>query len=71
MLILKEGEECPFRDRCPYIMEGSNLICQGTLSSRIGEFVCAYVNPDGTFSDGHMRSNLDQTGKMVLLQENE
>jgi len=68
MLVLKEREVCPFRDNCPFIMEGLNLTCQGTLSNRIGDFICAYVNPDGTFLEGHMRNELDKTGKMELLQ---
>ena len=65
-LVLREGEICPNADSCPFASEGN---CNGCVP-RENEFVCNYVNDDGSISEsGKTRSKHDKTGKMKIITE--
>ena len=63
MMVLNEGEVCPYSARCPYAID-----CQGPNPNRKSNFTCDYVT-NGIISDGQNRNLLDQTGKMKIILE--
>jgi len=66
MLILKEGEGCPFSENCPYNKNGQ---CLGATSDRDNKFTCDLVSEYGVFKEEGFRSPLDRTGRMRILME--
>lgn len=70
MLILKEGEVCPFSHNCPYNGKYSDQgPCWGTRRDRLSVFRCSYVDSKGNFTEGSIRSKYDVTGEMKVLLE--
>ena len=65
MLILKEGQVCPFSQSCPY---NDMNQCWGAKPNRPNTFTCEYV-VNGKILEGGFRLPSDKTGKMKILQE--
>jgi hypothetical protein len=63
MLVLKEGEQCPFSTVCPYNEQGR---CWGANPNRNHKFTCEYV-VNGKIIDGGTRLPGDKTGKMKVI----
>jgi len=66
MLVLKEGEVCPYAGSCNYNLDGN---CCGARSGRKNVFTCVYVE-NGIIQDGGViRNSHDITGKMRVIVE--
>lgn len=65
MLVLKEGQVCPFAAQCTYNQNGQ---CWGAKPNRNLEFCCEYV-VNGKILEGGLRIPGDQTGKMKVILE--
>jgi hypothetical protein len=66
-IVLKEKEGCPHAIKCKYNKDGS---CLGASTDRENIFTCEFVDAGGNIIEsGHIRSNLDQTGKMKVIME--
>jgi|GEM_PF-1762532 hypothetical protein len=68
-LILKKNEVCPYSNICPH--NKGTFICQGANPNRTNEFVCDFVNENGSFREDRFRSKHDTTGKMEIILEEE
>jgi hypothetical protein len=66
MLVLKEGEVCPYSSSCHYNKMGS---CQGSRSDRQYVFTCVYVENGIIQEGGVIRNPYDITGKMQVIVE--
>jgi hypothetical protein len=66
MLVLKEGEVCPYSARCPYRINALGDPCHGTLSTRNNTFTCEFV-VGGEIKEGQTRVPGDKTGKMKVI----
>lgn len=54
-MLLKSGEVCKFKNKCPHIGVGL-YSCFGLNENRVEEFNCALVDDNGNFSQtGHKR----------------
>jgi hypothetical protein len=47
LLILKPGEVCQYKDKCPYVKGSYYDSCYGIESSRDKKFVCKLIDSDG------------------------
>ena len=50
MLILKPGEVCPYKDKCPHVKGSYYDSCYGIEPSRDKKFVCKVVDKDGNIN---------------------
>lgn len=66
MLILQEGEICPYGNRCPY---NTDKTCHGALPSRGNIFNCDYVQNGQIIETGSPRLTGDKTGRMKVIME--
>lgn len=68
MLVLREGQVCPYGTRCPYTSDTiPGAKCQGLNPQRGCEFRCSFVKEDGRIADGYQRNSKDKTGHMRVL----
>lgn len=68
MMILKEGQTCPYALECPYNKPYSvSGPCHGTLLSRKNEFTCDYVVNGQIVEGGKPLIPGDKTGKMRII----
>lgn len=67
MLVLKEGEICPYSGSCKYNDFGS---CQGSWIDRKTVFTCEYAKGGIIQDGGVIRNSNDVTGKMKVITDN-
>ncbi len=66
-LILKEKVVCPYNNSCPY--NKGSFTCHGANPDRSNEFICDFVNEDGSFKENCFRNKHDTSGKMEIIVE--
>lgn len=71
-LILDKNEVCKYSKTCKYNSGyGSSPFCIGSDPNRNTVFLCDLVDDKGVIIEDKFRSNLDKTGKMKIILEEE